>query len=70
MHVPTYGRAHARARAHTSAVSPHTLPRRIEHRPSACHVNAPPAGTAHTEDKVVTDAVFHAPMFVLNTDAA
>ncbi len=27
------------------------------------------AGTAHTEDNVVTRAVFHAPMFALNADA-
>jgi hypothetical protein len=48
---------------YTSAVSPHTPPRRIKNRVRAT------AGTAHTEDKSVTAAVFHGPMFASNAVA-
>ena len=41
----------------------------FEHRPSASATVRLPAEAAHTEDKVVTDAVFHAPMFALKADA-
>ncbi len=47
-----------------------TGPRRIEARPSASAVvRAAGTGAAHTEVKLDTDAVFHAPMFALNADA-
>jgi hypothetical protein len=38
-------------------------------RARVCAALRATAGTAHTEDNVVTDAVFHAPMFALNADA-
>ncbi len=48
----------------------HNGPRRIEARPSASAiVRAAGPGAAHTWDNVVTEAVFHAPMLTLNTDA-
>ncbi len=41
-----------------------------QNRPSARpHRRARDGGTAHTWYNVVTDAVFHAPMFALNADA-
>jgi hypothetical protein len=62
---------HVCARARASAVPPrNNPPRRIEARPSASAiVRAAGPGAAHTPYNVVTDAVFHAPMFALNTDA-
>ncbi len=38
-------------------------------RAHVCAALRATAGTAHTEDDVVTDAVFHAPMFALNAFA-
>jgi hypothetical protein len=38
-------------------------------RARVCAALRATAGTAHTEDKSVTAAVFHAPMFALNADA-
>ncbi len=62
-----------RANMYTSAVSAHTRTRTTKKQPSARtqetqHV-ARDGQTAHTEDNVVTRAVFHAPMFALNADA-
>ncbi len=48
----------------------HNGPRRTEARPSAAAiVRAAGPGAAHTWYKLVTHAVFHAPMFALNADA-
>ena len=62
---------HVCARARASAVPPHTTGRAApKPRPSASAiVRAAGPGAAHTEDNVVTRAVFHAPMFALNADA-
>ncbi len=50
----------------------HTPPRRIEgeaDRARVCAAFRATAGTAHTDDNVVTDAVFHALMFALKSTA-
>ena len=62
--------ARVRTRARIGGAAAHNRPRRIEPRPSASAiVRAAGPGAAHTEDKEVMDAVFHAPMFALNADA-
>ena len=59
-----------RTRARIGGAAAHNRPRRTAARPSASAiVRAAGPGAAHTEDNVVTDAVFHAPMFALNADA-
>jgi hypothetical protein len=69
MRMPTRLRAHARARIGGPAA--HNGPRRIDARPSASAtvVRRRAEKVAHTPSNVVTDAVFHAPMFAVNTDA-
>jgi hypothetical protein len=50
----------------------HNAPRRIDDLPSASRLRwraARAEKAAHTQDNEVTDAVFHAPMFALNSDA-
>ncbi len=60
-------RLHVCARARIGGAAAHNGPRRTEARPSASViVRAAGPGAAHTEDNVVTAAVFHAPMFALN----
>jgi hypothetical protein len=62
-------RGHAHARIGGAAT--HNRPRRIEARPSASAiVRAAGPEAAHTLDKSVTRAVFHAPMFALNAFAS
>ncbi len=63
--------ARARASSGTSAVPPCTTGRAaLEARPSASAiVRAAGPGAVHTLDSEVTAAVFHAPMFALNSDA-
>jgi len=57
-------------RTRIGGAAAHTRPRRIEARQSASAiVRAAGPRAAHTEDNVVTRAVFHAPMFALNADA-
>jgi hypothetical protein len=64
--VPTRVRMHARI----GGAAAHNRPRGIEAWPSASAiVRAAGPGAAHTEANMVTDAVFHAPMFALNADA-
>jgi hypothetical protein len=62
---------HVCARAHASAVPPHTTcraaPRPGRARPAIVRAAGP--GAAHTKYNVVTDAVFHAPMSALKADA-
>ncbi len=75
LHVDTRGseyvymraRTHARASAAPprTSTTPHRAP--AERVPRRWRAAAPKA--AHTEDNVVTDAVFHAPMFALNATA-
>ncbi len=56
--------------ARIGGAAAHNLQRRIEARPSASAVvRAAGPGAAHTWYNVVTDAVFHAPMFALKADA-
>ncbi len=60
------------ARARASAVPPRTT-RRAASKPqpsASAIVRAAGPGAAHTEDNVVTRAVFHEPMLALNADAA
>ena len=65
--VPTRLRTHPRARIGGPAV--HNCQRRIDVPPSASAiVRAAGPGAAHTEDNVVTAAVFHAPMLALKAD--
>ena len=65
--VPT----RVRTRALIGGAATHNRPRRIEARPSASAVvRAAGSRAAHTEDNVVTAAVFHAPMSALNRVAA
>jgi hypothetical protein len=63
-------RTHARARAETSAPPPRTTAAHASatDRAQSAAVRAGPEA-AHTEDKSVTEAVFHAPMFALKADA-
>ncbi len=62
--------AHVRTRARIGGAAAHNRPHRIEARPSASTiVRAAGPEAAHTEAKVVTRAVFHAPMSALNADA-
>ncbi len=81
LYLHTWAPAHARAHtsAHTNTPAPHRRSRRAQrpapHRRPAERV--PPAvarcpwpeRAAHTPDKSVTAAVFHAPMSALNADA-
>ena len=71
MRVPTRLRTHTRARIGGAAA--HNGPRRTDDPPSASRLRwrATRAGkAAHTLFNEVIDAVFHAPMFALNADAA
>jgi hypothetical protein len=64
--VPT----RVRTRERFGSAAAHNRPRRIEARPSASAiVRAAGPGAAHTEDNVMIDAVFHAPMSALNAEA-
>ena len=67
--VCDYTHTHMRARA--SAVPPRTTPAHVEDRPSASAAGRTVGRTrcAHTYSILITDAVFHAPMFALNADA-
>ncbi len=59
-----------RTRARIGGAAAHNRPRRSEARPSASAiVRAAGPGAAYTAVNVVTDAVFHAPMFALSADA-
>ncbi len=61
--------ARVRTRARIGGAAAHNRPRRTEARPSApAIVRAAGPGAAHTLYNVVTAAVFHAPMLVLNAD--
>jgi hypothetical protein len=67
--TPAHARAHTSTHTHARA---HTGPRRTDDPPSASRPRwraAGPERAAHTDSNVVTDAVFHAPMFALNADA-
>jgi hypothetical protein len=56
-----------RTRTRVGGAAAHNAPRRIEARPSAsAKVRAAGPGAAHTRNKSVTAAVFHAPMLALN----
>jgi hypothetical protein len=58
------------AHARIGGAAAHNRPRRTEARPSASAiVRAAGPGAAHTENKLDTDAVFHAPMLALKADA-
>ncbi len=58
------------ANIYTSAVSPHTRTRTTYNQPSGRTQHVARDGrTAHTEDNVVTRAVFHAPMFAVKASA-
>jgi hypothetical protein len=64
--------AHTHTRARIGGAVAHNGPRRIDDPaervpPAVARRRAEKA--AHTEDNVVTAAVFHAPMFALNADA-
>ncbi len=62
--------ARVRTPARIGGAAAHNRPRRIEARPSASAVvRAAGPGAAHTAGMFDTDAVFHAPMLALNTDA-
>ncbi len=59
-----------RTRARIRNAAAHNRPCLIEARPSASAiVRAAGPGAVHTEDKLDTDAVFHAPMSALKADA-
>ena len=62
--------ARARVRAHTSAAPPRATAAHASatDRAQSAAVRAGPEA-AHTEDKAVTEAVFHAPMFALKVVA-
>jgi len=62
--------ARVRTRARIGRAAAHHRPFCTEARPSASAVvRAAGPRAAHTEDNVVTRAVFHAPMLALNADA-
>ncbi len=69
MRLPPRLRTHTRARRRRRRAQ---RPRRIDDPPSASRRGGAPPGpkAAHTTTNVVTDAVFHAPMFALNAVAA
>ena len=71
-HTPFYTHSYMRmhARAHASAAPPRTTAAHASatDRAQSAAVRAGPKA-AHTWDNVVTEAVFHAPMFALKADA-
>jgi hypothetical protein len=63
--------AHTHTRARIGGAAVHNGPRRIDDPPSASRLRwraARAEKAAHTEDKSVTAAVFHAPMSALNVE--
>jgi hypothetical protein len=72
-HARAHTSAHTRARAHRRRRRAQRPAPRIDDPPSASRRGGAPPGAekaAHTSDNVVTDAVFHAPMFALNASAS